>query len=80
MAHSASTTYWYDDNTKVVFTATMVRDHYGVPGSPVWWTPENITIEEVEIGDEIFSEKQLPKKLVDDLYELADEIDDWDWE
>ena len=78
MAYPASATFWYDDNTKVLFTATMVRDDYGVPGSPTWWTPENIVIEEVEIGDETFTEKQLPKKLVDDLYDLVDEIEEWE--
>jgi len=39
------TTVNYDD-IQAVFSATLVRDDYGVPGSPVWFTPEDITLEE----------------------------------
>lgn len=79
MAYTASSSFWYNDDIKVVFTATIVRDDFGVPGSPTWWTPENITIEEVEWFDEVFTEKQLPKKLVEKLYEFAEDIEDWDF-
>jgi hypothetical protein len=68
----------YYDEITVTFSARMVQDDYGVPGSPTWWTAEDVEIEEVEIGDETFSEKQLPKKLVDSIYDMVDDIEDWD--
>jgi hypothetical protein len=76
------TTVNYDD-IQAVFSATMVKDDYGVPGSPVWWSPEDITLEEVSILDVTFAGKKeldtLPDKLVEALYEMVDNMDG-DWE
>jgi len=70
----------YDD-VQAVFSATMVKDHYGVPGSPVWWSPEDITLEEVTILDVTFSGKKeldtLPDKLVEALYEMITDEAEW---
>ena len=78
----AQATVNYDD-IQAVFSATLVRDHYGVPGSPVWFTPEDITLEEVTILDVTFSGKKeldtLPNKLVEALYEMVDNMDG-EWE
>jgi hypothetical protein len=76
------TTVNYDD-IQAVFSATLVKNDYGVPGSPVWWSPEDIELEEVTILDVTFSGKKgldtLPDKLVDALYEMVNNTDG-DWE
>lgn len=70
----------YDD-VQAVFSATLVKDDYGVPGSPVWWSPEDITLEEVTILDVTFSGKKeldtLPDKLVEALYEMITDEEEW---
>lgn len=75
------TTVNYDD-IQAVFSATMVKDDYGVPGSPVWFTPEDITLEEVSILDVTFSGKKeldtLPDKLVEALYEMITDEEEWE--
>lgn len=77
----AQTTVNYDD-VQAVFSATMVQDDYGVPGSPVWWSPEDIELEEVTILGVTFSGKKeldtLPDKLVEALYEMVDDIEEWE--
>lgn len=76
------TTVTYDD-IQAVFSATMVKDDYGVPGSPTWCSPEDIELEEVTILDVTFSGKKeldtLPDKLVEALYEMIDNMDG-EWE
>ena len=76
------TTVNYDD-IQAVFSATMVKDDYGVPGSPTWWSPEDIELEEVTILDVTFSGKKeldtLPDKLVEALHEMVDNMDG-EWE
>jgi hypothetical protein len=60
----------------------MVKDDYGVPGSPTWWSPEDITLEEVTILDVTFSGKQidtLPEKLVEHIMEvMLESVEEWD--
>lgn len=80
----ACTTVTYDD-IQAVFSATMVKEDYGVPNSPTWWSPEDIELEEVTILDVTFSGKKelgtLPDKLVEALYEMVDNMrPDRDWE
>jgi len=74
----AQTTVNYDD-VQAVFSATLVKDDYGVPGSPTWWSPEDIELEEATILDVTFSGKKevdtLPDKLVEALYEMADKAE-----
>lgn len=73
------TTVNYDD-IQAMFSATMVKDDYGVPGSPVWWSPEDIELEEVSILDVTFAGKKeldtLPNNLVEALYEMVDNMDE----
>jgi hypothetical protein len=74
-------TVHYDD-ISATFSATMVKDDYGVPGSPTWWSPEDITLEEVTILDVTFSGKQidtLPEKLVEHIMEvMLESVEEWD--
>lgn len=76
------TTVNYDD-IQAVFSATLVKNDYGVLGSPVWWEPEDIELEEVTILEVTFSGKReigaLPYKLVEALYEMVDNMDG-EWE
>jgi hypothetical protein len=53
----------------------MELDHYGVPGSPVWYSP-NVTDVDIEVNGVGFT------KCPADLYELAAEaaIQRGDWE
>ena len=71
----------YDD-IQAVFSATLVKDDYGVPGSPTWWSPEDIELEEVTILDVTFSGKQidrLPEKLVEHIMEvMLESVEEWD--
>ena len=77
------TTVNYDD-IQAVFSATLVKDDYGVPGSPTWWSPEDIELEEVTILDVTFSGKQidtLPDKLVDHIMEvMLESVEEWSGE
>jgi len=76
-----TTTVDYDD-ISATFSANMTEADYGVPGSPVWWEPEDIILEEVEILGVCFLGKKeldtLPSKLVEALYEMADEAEEWE--
>ena len=57
--------------------ANMIRNDYGVPGSPVWYEPE-ITDTDIEINGVKVKVKDCP----DELYEMAAEaaIEKGEWE
>lgn len=59
----------------VTFNADMQRNDYGVPGSPVWYEPEDVKIESAEILGVEFTSEELPEKLRDVLMELSSEVD-----
>jgi len=69
----------YADDDGLIIEATvwadMELDHYGVPGSPVWYSP-NVTDVDIEVNGVGFT------KCPADLYELAAEaaIQRGDWE
>lgn len=64
-------------DVSVDYTASMSRADYGVPGSPVWWEPDDVEVVSVEIlGIEVAFET-LPKDLQDEILAMADECD---WE
>lgn len=71
-------TIYSTEDIDVTFSADLVRSDYGVPGSPVWYEPENIEIEEIVIMGVAVKEKYLPVDLTYKILELADEIDDWE--
>jgi len=80
--------YWYDINggleVYVTLSGRPVKDHYGVPGSPVWWTIEDVRIQSIEINGVTYTSKQFDEiateqasayidELIEDLeYEFAD--------
>lgn len=63
------------EHIKVEYSADMVKSDYGVKGSPVWYDPEVIKIESVEIfgvGHHLF---QLHDRVIDALIGLADNLE-----
>lgn len=75
---NGSATYTSED-IEVVFTARMVNDDYGVPGSPTWLTPDedSIEINELFILNEPVSPSDLPRAVVNKIYGLAGDLE---WE
>ena len=63
------------------FTATAVLDSYGVPGSPTWYTPEDVEIAgKVCILGVDWDPAELPAALVFSILEQAAECEftvDW---
>ena len=62
------------------FSAVMVQSDYGVPNSPLFWEPEYIDLDYVEMLGVEVDIKVLPKKLQDALYDLCEEIEEWSGE
>ena len=62
--------------------ARMVRSDYGVPGSPVWYEPEDVMWADytVDILGVTVRLDALPMELRDVLLELAEEALDDGWE
>ena len=65
--------------------ATMVRNDYGVPGSPVWYEPEDMKVARVWMFGRDWTYKQLVEKFgkqgADALHELIEDSTDADaWE
>lgn len=64
------------DEIEVHLKADEVRDHYGVPGSPVWTSYENDEIESLEILGIDVTQKDISKSLWNHIWEMAaDEAD-----
>ena len=82
--------YWYDMDevleVYVTLTGNPVREDYGVHGSPVWWTIEDMTIENIEINGVSYTSKQFDSiateqasAYIDELIEdLEYEFTDWE--
>lgn len=61
----------------VWYSANMERNDYGVPGSPIWYEPQDIEVTMIEIlGVEVAFEA-LPKELQSEVLAMAAECD---WE
>lgn len=64
-------------DVSVWYTANMTSSDYGVPGSPVWWEPDDVEVVSVEVlGIEVVFE-ELPQDLQNEILAMADECD---WE
>jgi hypothetical protein len=58
----------------------VVKNHYGVPGSPVWYEPEDIEVSFVEILGVPVDFADLPLDLQEEMLTLGNEIDINSWE
>jgi hypothetical protein len=78
----------YDEAGLEVFasvSANLVRNDYGVPGSPVWYEVDDATVDVFCINGVDYTFKELTAKVGDDAAELLNEIcieasikkDDW---
>lgn len=68
---------------KATISARMVREDYGVSGSPVWYSPEDIDFCDAKVwfDDVEVSLKDLPDNLQDKLLSLAIEESEYnEWE
>lgn len=65
------------DDFSVRFEATGQMDDYGVPGSPRWFQPEEITITYFEFLGIDFPLDTLPDAIEASLLELANDLE---WE
>jgi hypothetical protein len=65
------------ENIVVTFTADMVQDDYGVPGSPVWEEPDNVEVAGVEILGVDVPFASLPDALQNEIMNLSYEVEDW---
>ena len=70
----------HTEDVSAKFSAIMVESDYGVPRSPVFWEPEDITLEYVEVFGVELPLKNLTDKLEDAIYDLVDEIEEWSGE
>ena len=78
----------YDEDDQlhieVLATATVGRNDYGVPGSPVWDEVEDVDIEEYVINGEAYTFKELkvtfPDLYVDLANDCADTAFNSDWD
>lgn len=59
------------EEIEATFSARMVRDSYGVAGSPEWLEATEIELESVAILGKDYPVESLPKELVDHLVEIA---------
>lgn len=77
--------YWYDTDEVLEVYVTLsghaVRDHYDVPGSPVWWTIEDVKIENIEINGVSYTSKQFDSIATEQASAYIDElIEDLEYE
>ena len=92
MANFFATVEWNEHDVDMAFTADMVWDDYGVPGSPRWLSPDNIQWGNYEVDGVEFTAAQmieqfgkeavdeLDKLLEDTLYHAAWEEEEPDYE
>jgi hypothetical protein len=74
-----------DHDITVELTANMVWDDYGVPGSPRWLTPTDITYSDYDVDGVSYSYKALVEFLGQDAVNEIDDMinsvsEDMEWE
>jgi len=76
---------WNEQDVYMTFTADLVWDDYGVPGSPRWLSPENIQWGNYEVDGVDMTSAQLIEKFgaeaADELDKLLEyKLDNAEWE
>lgn len=85
MANFTANVEWNELDVYMAFTADMVWDDYGVPGSPRWLSPDNVKWGNYEVDGVEMTAAQLleqyGKEAVDELDTLLEaKLDDAEWE
>lgn len=86
MTRTATQTVTFEWNGKecgMVLHADMVKDDFGVAGSPVWWSPNHITVGKIyidatEYKNDIMFAADFGKDALDEINEITDELMDED--
>lgn len=66
---------WSGEELEVVFTAGTEPCDYGVPRSPQWTEPTDISVESVSLLGVDVEMKSLPKELQKNILELSEEVE-----
>ncbi len=69
-----------DESITVTFSTEGCFDDYGVPNSPVFWTPTEVEVEELFILDQKQDFKKLSPEVQDAILDLTGYFCDSDWE
>lgn len=83
---SASKTVSFLIEVTATVDAKMVRDHYGVPGSPEWMSPTNEVVrDDLDFAGEDVHMDALPESLADLVWEIAvnaasNTLEGWEYE
>jgi len=66
----------YDSgDVRIVYSADLHLNDYGVPGSPTWYEPDGINVVSVEIFGVEVEMGKLPLDLQSTIMDLADEVE-----
>ena len=68
------------EDITVTFSSEGCTEDYGVPNSPVWWTPTSISVDSLYILDEAQDFEVLSPKVQDAILSLTDNFSVSDWE
>ena len=68
------------EDITVTFSSEGCMEDYGVPNSPVWWTPTSISVDSLYILDEAQDFEVLSPKVQDAILSLTDNFSVSDWE
>ena len=66
---------WTGQELEVSFSASMEQNDFGVPGSPVWDEPREISIDAVTILGVEVDPKALPDLVQDKIMALVSEVE-----
>ena len=74
-SHANLTACWSGSEIEVSFTANAIKADYGVPGSPVWYEPQDIEINELTIMGTPVDVSTLPDAVKSNIFELSHELE-----
>lgn len=66
---------WSGEEVEVTFSAIPQQEDYGVEGSPTWFVPEDVTVEDVKIFGNTVELKTLPQDLQHHINSLAEDVE-----
>ena len=69
----------HEGEVTVTFSSEGCWDDYGVPNSPVFWTPTEVEVEEMSILGHKQDFDTLSAEVQDEILSLTDYFTDSDW-